>query len=178
DIMESIVKDIDKLSKANNQKDILSWYKDILMKAEAYNRFKVYKKLRKQGRSIDEAISHAKEVTVNFDRMGDYTPLISTFVAFFNAGAQALYQPIMQFRDKKQIIRYLSVALTYAIMGFANKYLNDILRDLYYDDDDDKDKNKEDKDKNDDDYTLYRLPKNLANRTFNITFGEHSVILP
>lgn len=51
-------------------------------------RFQVYKGLRKQGVAPDYAASVAKDVSIDFNRSGNTTPMLSSMKFFLNAGLQ------------------------------------------------------------------------------------------
>lgn len=51
-------------------------------------RFAVFITERQNGKSIKEAALAAKEITVNFNRKGNLTPLLGSYYAFFNASVQ------------------------------------------------------------------------------------------
>lgn len=67
----------------------------LIERIEAYNgavenatRFAAFKAARDQGKSVAEAANVAKNITVNFNRRGSMTPVLSSFFLFFNPAVQ------------------------------------------------------------------------------------------
>lgn len=55
---------------------------------ENATRFAAFKAARDQGKSVAEAANVAKNITVNFNRRGSMTPVLSSFFLFFNPAVQ------------------------------------------------------------------------------------------
>lgn len=56
--------------------------------AEGGTRLAVYIAMREQGKSIEEAVTYSKEVTVNFNRRGSFAKYAGVLYMFFNASVQ------------------------------------------------------------------------------------------
>jgi hypothetical protein len=95
--LQKIQKQVERDIKKGNRKNMLNYLSDAVGNmndfAENLSRFSVYVTSRKQGRSIQQAVSDAKEVTVNFNRQGagGYgAAWMRPLYLFLNAGVQAL----------------------------------------------------------------------------------------
>jgi hypothetical protein len=102
------------------------------MWSEDMSRFATYVTARENGKSSFEAISEAKNVTVNFNKKGTVSSLIGTLYAFFNASMQG-------------VVKYKGLwAKNWGKMAFihsvlmAQGYLISLLMDLFGGDDEDK----------------------------------------
>lgn len=67
---------------------LLERIEDVNGAVENATRFAAYKAARQEGKSIAEAASIAKNITVNFNRKGSMTPVLSSFFLFFNPAVQ------------------------------------------------------------------------------------------
>lgn len=161
------IKHFDKLLKKYG-KSFIDKIISISEKVERVQRFKVFAELYSNGATLDEAINAAKEITVNFDRRGELTTVISSYIAFFNPAVQAIYQQYQWLRsgDKRIIMRFLTAATIYAFFGSLNGLLEDYLRDIFSDGDDDEDR-------------IFQRPSSyLRYNNFIFTIKGYSIILP
>lgn len=67
---------------------LLERIEDVNGAVENATRFAAYKAAREEGKSVAEAASIAKNITVNFNRKGSMTPVLSSFFLFFNPAVQ------------------------------------------------------------------------------------------
>jgi hypothetical protein len=127
---------------------------------ETTSRYAAYISARENGASIPESINAAKEVTVNFDRKGNWSSTIGSFVNFYNASIQgATKQAVMA---KNHPYKYfLATGLQLAAFGYATAYLYDLYN---------KDRDKEKDYKKPNKYTRYN---NMV-----IGFGNHNLSIP
>jgi len=161
------IKHFDKLLKKYG-KNFIDKIISISEKVERFQRFKVFAVLYSNGATLDEAISAAKEITVNFDRRGELSTVISSYIAFFNPAVQAMYQQYQWITsgDKKILGKYFTVAFGYSVVGVLNGLLEDYLRDIFSDGDDDEDR-------------IFQRPSSyLRYNNFIFTINGYSVIFP
>lgn len=92
-------------------------------------RLSVYKNARELGVSKAEAASIAKNVTVNFNRRGQFGPMMNAAYMFFNASVQGTARLVLSLRSK----RVQKVMAGVAVGAFMLELLNAMLSD---DDDD------------------------------------------
>jgi hypothetical protein len=101
--------------------------------SEDISRLAAFFAARENGRSVAEAASIAKEVTVNFNRRGKYSAAPGALYAFFNATVQAAANHVELFRRRPA--RATVAAAVHAAMGYFMYSLSAFL--LGGDDDDD-----------------------------------------
>lgn len=94
-------------------------------------RLSAFKNLRERGYSPDQAAMVAKELTVNFNRKGDWGPVINSFYLFYNAGLQGSVIMLQRLAQSKNVRR---AAYGIGAFGLAMGVLN---RHMLADDDDD-----------------------------------------
>jgi hypothetical protein len=167
--IENIASNIDKLTKSLqhptrhavvNAMKIWKTVDYLVAHLETTSRYAAYISARENGSSIPESINAAKEVTVNFDRKGNWSSTIGSFVNFFNASIQgATKQAVMA---KNHPYKYfLATGLQLAAFGYATAYLYDLYN---------KDRDKEKDYKKPNKYTRYN---NMV-----IGFGNHNLSIP
>jgi hypothetical protein len=61
----------------------------------------VYKTLREEGMSVADAVSYARDVTVNFNRKGEWTPIFNALYVFSNANIQDMQRTGMTFTGSR-----------------------------------------------------------------------------
>lgn len=83
-------------------------------------RLSAYKNAREGGLSKEQAASLAKNLTVNFNRRGQFGPAINSFYLFFNASVQGSVR-ILQAMKSKRVRKILAGV---AVTGFALELLN------------------------------------------------------
>lgn len=100
-------------------------------------RLATYAGLRNRGVSKDKAAFVARELTVNFNRKGEWGPFINAFYLFFNASMQGGAQLAVRLKRSKRL-RYVAAGIVGAAL------VQDIINRMIAGDDDD-DKNRYDK---------------------------------
>lgn len=101
-------------------KDLIS----LLNSCAEYNtRMGVYKTLREEGMSVADAVSYARDVTVNFNRKGYLTPYTNAAFMFSNASIQGMGRAFKSIKSKhgKEVIAGLF------LVGAAQAMLDDWL---------------------------------------------------
>jgi hypothetical protein len=101
---------------------------------EIGTRFSVYTALRESGKSVSEAAEYARNITVDFERKGEWTPILNTLWAFSNVAIQGNARFIRAIVKGKHGRRFVGAVLAAA---FLNATLNMMLSEP--DDDDDED---------------------------------------
>lgn len=143
--IEEFKKNIDKEIRAINHplamgiysspKKLLNGIERLVYIAEMSTRFAAYVAARQNGESVYKSIDRAKEISVNFDRKGNYSAPIGSFVQFYNATIQATQKHLSYIKNPKTRYRYLLAAgLTHAALGYLSSYL----WNMFTDGDDDK----------------------------------------
>ncbi|MBQ4055233.1 MAG: hypothetical protein IJD17_05920 [Clostridia bacterium] len=113
---------------------------------EATPRLAEYKRAIQQGKSKTDAVYAASEVTLNFDRKGDWSKAIDTVYPFFNVQMQGLYKQAqmiadpttrMQFIRRKVVSSFVMAAFVIAanaVLGGKDEYekLSDYIKNNYY----------------------------------------------
>lgn len=107
---------------------------DVNAAVESAIRLSLYVNMRQAGYSADEAAYAAKEVTVNFNRKGEWGNIINSLFLFFNASVQGTARIALGLKRSKLIRR---TAMGLIVSGF----LMDMLNAMVAGDDDDDDKN-------------------------------------
>lgn len=103
--------------------------------AEDINRFNAYMTSREAGKTIEESIDDAKNITVNFNKKGSLGKgkgawaaaawFMNKWILFFNPAVQGLYQVGQSAKNnKKRVLRTLaSIAASGLIMPYINSLL-------------------------------------------------------
>lgn len=113
---------------------------------EATPRLAEYKRAIQQGKSKTDAVYSASEVTLNFDRKGDWSKKIDLVYPFFNVQMQGLYKQAqmisdpttrMQFIRRKVVSSFVMAAFVIAanaVLGGKDEYekLSDYTKNNYY----------------------------------------------
>ena len=113
---------------------------------EATPRLAEYKRAIQQGKSKTDAVYAASEVTLNFDRKGDWSKAFDTVYPFFNVQMQGLYKQAqmiadpttrMQFIRRKVVSSFVMAAFVIAanaVLGGKDEYekLSDYIKNNYY----------------------------------------------
>ena len=112
--------------------------------AEDATRFIVYMTSRQMGKSLEESIADAKDVTLNFNRKGtggagaDWMPLsqrdIQELFIFVNPAIQALAN--MYRMAKGHPLKFSGVTLGFVVLGMMIPWVNNLLLNMFGDDDD------------------------------------------
>ena len=113
--------------------------------AEDVNRFNAYMSSRESGKSIEESIDAAKNITVNFNKKGALGKgkgawaalawFMNKWILFFNPAVQGLYQVGQSAANNKK--RVAGTLATIAASGFIMPYLNALLVSAFGGDDKD-----------------------------------------
>ncbi len=90
---------------------------------EYATRLSLYKEARDAGYSKAKAAGMAKEITVNFNRSGEYGRHLNSVLVFANAGLQGLYGSLSYAKSYK--VRRAMLALV--AMGAANQAFNELV---------------------------------------------------
>lgn len=103
--------------------------------AEDVNRFNAYMSSREAGKSVEESINAAKNITVNFNKKGalgknksvwgGLAYWMNKFILFFNPSVQGLYQVSQTAQKNKK--RVMSTLATIMASGFMMPYINELL---------------------------------------------------
>ncbi len=114
--------------------DLISWLNAC---AEYNTRVAVFSALREQGVGVEDAVSYARDATVNFNRKGFLTPYINAAYMFSNASIQGLGRALKPLREhpKRAAGTLGALFLLGMIQGFIDNFVGR--------DDDDKEKEKE-----------------------------------
>ena len=85
-------RNIKRASQTGNTRKTISfmvkWIEDVNETVEQAVRVATYKRMQINGMSKAEAVAVAKDLTINFNRKGEWGSLINSFYLFFNAGVQ------------------------------------------------------------------------------------------
>ena len=141
---EDLNKDLDDIAKLNTTNSELSW-KDIAVKyinliskekapkifsamseiSEMMVRFGQYVAMREKGLGVNEAITEAKEVTVNFDRRGQLGNMLGGLYYFMNATIQGTVNIFnAAWHNPKRAAKIGGVGLMAMVLGFLNTLMN------------------------------------------------------
>lgn len=108
-------------------------------------RLATYAALRDSGQSVEKAAFAARELTVNFNRKGEWSPYINSLYLFFNAATQGAANMAMRLGRSKRLQKIVGGIVVGA-------FLQDVLNRMIAGDDDD-DENRYDK-----------IPNNIKSR--------------
>lgn len=115
-------------------KDAFGAYEDFTKAAEVITRYATFLAAIDNGESVTDAISAARNITVNFGRRGDATSVMSSLYVFFNAFVQGTAQiGRVAMKNKKRAVAMMAALATFG-------YLWSNLLDGAWDDDEDEDK--------------------------------------
>lgn len=102
---------------------------------EAGIRLSAYKNMIEKGISKNDAASYAKNLTVNFNRKGEWGPVLNSLYMFYNAAVQANYRIYQASKSKK--VRYMlgGAAALGTLMGGLGRWMGgqDDDGEYYYD---------------------------------------------
>lgn len=110
--------------------EVLKLVTDVNAAVESSIRLSLYVNMRKAGYSPDDAAFAAKEVTVNFNRKGEWGNMINALYLFFNASIQGTARIALGLKRSK-LIRRVAFGL------LASGFLMDMLNAMIAGDDDD-----------------------------------------
>lgn len=107
---------------ARTAKNIFDVIGDITSSGENAVRLSVYKALRDNGKSIEEAVAYAKNVTVNFNRHGEHR-WISQLYMFANPGIQGIHRFAQVAGTKKGMAIMTGILATSMAVSEANRMI-------------------------------------------------------
>ena len=99
-------------------------------------RIAVYAALRKHGMKASDAALYAREITVDFNKKGEWTPIINTLYMFSNPAIQSLARWGKAWKSGNWKTRSATVAF-FLLAGFFTQWLNKIISESLGDGDDD-----------------------------------------
>jgi hypothetical protein len=115
-------------------KQSFDWIKTLLEDAngalENATRLSVYKNLVEAGLSRERAAQAAKNLTVNFDKRGEYGPFLNSLYLFYNASVQGTLSMMMAASRSKKVRKVIGGIVVVGVM-------QDMINSLMSDDDDD-----------------------------------------
>lgn len=86
---------------------------------EMGTRLAVYAAMRRNGMSVADAVSYSRDVTVNFNRKGEWTPILNALYAFSNASIQDLHRSGVAALGKHGA----ATLFTMSVLGFVSAML-------------------------------------------------------
>lgn len=149
-------------------KDFLNTFSEI---PEVGMRLAVYSALRKNGMSKNEATVYAREITIDFNKKGQLTPVMNVLYMFSNASIQSVARWNKAIRNPDGTINkraYLG-ALSYMLIGFFNKMLIATAASALFGGGDDDEK---------DDERWKNIPDYAYQRGVPIMLGDYYVDMP
>lgn len=138
-------------------------------------RLAVYAAMRKRGMSPAQAAQYGREVTVDFNAKGEWTPVINTLYMFSNAGAQGVARAIKALQtgaaDRGGGVQgYVRAAMPGIMVSLALGYLSSMMMDATGDDDEEDGVNTS---------KYSRLPEHVKSNNVAIPFvGDTYIQLP
>lgn len=100
------------------------WIDGVNTAVENSARLSVYIALRKHNFAKDAAASVARELTVNFNRKGEWGPVLNSLYIFFNASTQGTFRMASAIAKSKKVRRIVYGIVAY---GFLSEFLNAFL---------------------------------------------------
>ena len=125
------------------------WFETVNRYFEDINRFNAYVSSRQAGKSIEESITAAKNITVNFNKKGSMGaargawkylgPIVSFWNLFLNPSIQGIYQVVkVSMEHKRRAAGLMAVILASGyLMPLCNEMMREIDKALFDDDDGD-----------------------------------------
>lgn len=138
-------------------------------------RLAVYAAMRKRGMSPAQAAQYGREVTVDFNAKGEWTPVINTLYMFSNAGAQGVARAIKALQTGASdrgggVQGYVRAAMPGIMVSLALGYLSSMMMDAAGDDDEEDGVNTS---------KYARLPEHVKSNNVAIPFvGDTYIQLP
>ena len=138
-------------------------------------RLAVYAAMRKRGMSPAQAAQYGREVTVDFNAKGEWTPVINTLYMFSNAGAQGVARAIKALQTGAEargggMQGYVRAAMPGIMVSLALGYLSSMMMDATGDDDEEDGVNTS---------KYARLPEHVKSNNVAIPFvGDTYIQLP
>jgi hypothetical protein len=113
----------------NKMSDFMDFVGNVNSTVELVTRVSVYKALRERGMSAKQSAQIAGDITVDFNKKGEWGALISSMYMFFNASVQGAARVSRSIKSSKKV-RVMTAAL------FIGGFLNGIISQLWGDGDD------------------------------------------
>jgi len=113
----------------NKMSDFMDFVGNVNSTVELVTRVAVYKALRERGMSAKQSAQIAGDITVDFNKKGEWGALISSMYMFFNASVQGAARVSRSIKSSKKV-RVMTAAL------FIGGFLNGIISQLWGDGDD------------------------------------------
>ncbi|WP_332457544.1 LPD38 domain-containing protein [Petrimonas sp.] len=133
-----------KLREFSDQRDFLKPFREYTKFMENGNRmiedmsrFATYVTSRQSGRSIERSVSDAKEITINFNRKGSggfLANFVHSFYLFANPALQSMR--LLGMMAKNHPVRFTAMLSSSMAMGALVPFMNELLINLFGDDDD------------------------------------------
>jgi hypothetical protein len=137
---KDLKKKLDRYTNTNNLKlgiqSVANFIDDINTVVESGTRLSAYQNLIESGVSKEKASQIAKNMTVNFNKKGQWGSALNTFYLFFNASVQGGFNILKTLTSKKG----QSIAGGLAVAGFVNSYINRAMDEDEWDEVNDYDK--------------------------------------
>lgn len=92
-------------------------------------RFSAYEALIKRGMSKEKAIQSTADLTVNFARQGELSPILKTFYGFINPTIQGSSKVIRSIIDRRGRKRIIEAVLALTLMGFFTRMASILMDD-------------------------------------------------
>ena len=113
----------------NKMSDFMDFVGNVNSTVELVTRVAVYKALRERGMSAKQSAQIAGDITVDFNKKGEWGALISSMYMFFNASVQGAARVSRSIKSSKKV-RVMAASL------FIGGFLNGIISQLWGDGDD------------------------------------------
>lgn len=113
----------------NQMSNFMDFVGNVNSTVELVTRVSVYKALRERGMSAKQSAQIAGDITVDFNKKGEWGALISSMYMFFNAAVQGAARVFRSIKSSKKV-RVMAASL------FIGGFLNGIISQLWGDGDD------------------------------------------
>lgn len=133
DGIRKLVRDYEQAARGDKKlaalgKKIKKGVEDLNAAVEMGTRIAAYATCRENGYSVPDAVSYSRDITVNFDRRGNWTPVLNSLYAFSNASIQDVHRTLVAIGGpadwaKKGGKRGLAVLAGMALLGFLRAAL-------------------------------------------------------
>ena len=137
---KDLKKKLDRYTNTNNLKlgiqSVANFVDDINTVVESGTRLSAYQNLIESGVSKEKASQIAKNMTVNFNKKGQWGSALNTFYLFFNASVQGGFNILKTLTSQKG----QAIAGGLAVAGFVNSYINRAMDEDEWDEVNDYDK--------------------------------------
>lgn len=114
-----------------------SVYRALTDSAEIITRFTTFIASLDKGESVGQAVTNARNVSVNFNRRGTWTGRLGAWFAFFGATSQGIYKYVRVARKNPK--RFTGICIALMGMGYLESMLTELLYGALTPEDDDDD---------------------------------------